>query len=134
MKPIYSLSAGAVVLNDDGEILLIKGPKRGWEFPGGIIERGETIADGIIREVKEESGIVMEITNFCGIYQNLELNVCATCWLGRAVGGRLQTSEESLEVGFYSIEEALEMVKWGNFKERIEKMLSPDQHPFFVAF
>jgi 8-oxo-dGTP pyrophosphatase MutT (NUDIX family) len=45
--PRHSLSAGAVVLNDEGKILLIKGPRRGWEFPGGVIELGETIEDGI---------------------------------------------------------------------------------------
>ncbi len=38
---IYSLSAGAVVLNDQNEILLIQGPDRGWEFPGGIVEPGK---------------------------------------------------------------------------------------------
>ena len=66
-KSIYSISAGAVVLNDQNEILLIQGPDRGWEFPGGIVEPGESAADGIIREVKEESGIEIEIVKFCGI-------------------------------------------------------------------
>jgi 8-oxo-dGTP pyrophosphatase MutT (NUDIX family) len=98
--PRHSLSAGAVVLNDEGKILLIKGPRRGWEFPGGIIELGETIQNGIIREVKEESGIDIEVIKFCGIYQNIKANVCATCWLAKAIGGEPQTSSESLEVGF----------------------------------
>jgi len=34
MMPKHSLSAGAVVLDEHGKILLIKGPQRGWEFPG----------------------------------------------------------------------------------------------------
>jgi 8-oxo-dGTP diphosphatase len=33
------------------EILLIKGPKRGWEMPGGQVEIGESIITGAIREV-----------------------------------------------------------------------------------
>lgn len=48
-SPKHSLSAGVVVLDAEQNILLIKGLRRGWKFPGGTIE------DGIIREVKEES-------------------------------------------------------------------------------
>lgn len=134
MMPKHSLSAGAVVLDEHGKILLIKGPERGWEFPGGVIELGETIEDGIIREVKEESGIDIEVTRFCGIYQNISQHVCATCWLAKAVGGTLQTSSESLEVGFFSLEEVLDMVTWSNFSERILKILNEEEQPFYVAF
>lgn len=133
-SPKHSLSAGAVVLNDEGKILLIKGPLRGWEFPGGIIELGESIQEGIIREVKEESGIDIEVTKFCGIYQNLNVGVCATCWLAKAMGGEMQTSSESLEVGFFTLEEVSKMVTWSNFKERILKMLDEEEHPFCEAF
>ncbi|WP_214765883.1 MULTISPECIES: NUDIX domain-containing protein [unclassified Exiguobacterium] len=134
MMPKHSLSAGAVVLDEHGKILLIKGPERGWEFPGGVIELGETIEDGIIREVKEESGIDIEVTRFCGIYQNISQHVCATCWLAKAVGGTPQTSNESLEVGFFSLEEVLDMVTWSNFSERILKILNEAEQPFYVAF
>ncbi|MBH0229109.1 NUDIX hydrolase [Halobacillus yeomjeoni] len=132
--PKHSLSAGAVVLNDQDEVLLIKGPRRGWEFPGGIVELGETIHDGIIREVKEETGIDIEVVKFCGIYQNTEAGVCATCWLAKAVGGEMETSSESLEVGFFPLEEALKKVTWSNFRERIIKILNEKEHPFYVAF
>lgn len=133
-SPNHSLSAGAVVLNEEGKILLIKGPQRGWEFPGGIIELGETIQEGIIREVKEETGIDIEITKFCGIYQNLNENVCANCWLGKATGGELQTSSESLDVGFFTLEEVMKKVTWSNFLERILKILDEEEHPFCVPF
>ncbi|MCR2823619.1 NUDIX hydrolase [Lederbergia panacisoli] len=133
-SPKHTLSAGAVVFNDEGKILLIRGPRRGWEFPGGIIELGETIQDGIIREVKEETGIDIEIIKFCGIYHNLTSSVCATCWQGKVIGGELQTSSESLEVGFFSIEEALQMVTWSNFKERIIKIVDEGEHPFCISF
>lgn len=56
-SPKHSLSTGAVALDAEQNILLVKRSRRGWEFPGGIIELGGTIEDGIIREVKEEAGI-----------------------------------------------------------------------------
>lgn len=130
----HSVSAGVVVLNDEGNILLIKGPRRGWEPPGGIVELGESIEAAAIREVKEETGIDVEIIKFCGIFQNLKQSVVATGWLGRAVGGELKTSEESLEVGFFTIEQAMEMVTWTNFWERIALSLDESKHPYFVAW
>jgi 8-oxo-dGTP diphosphatase len=132
--PKHIVSAGAVVVDEEGKILLIRGPRRGWEQPGGQVEEGESIQDAVIREVKEETGIDIEVTKFCGIYQNLKSGVCATCWLAKPIGGDIQTSSESLEVGYFPIEEALKMVKWSNFTERIKKSLDHKEHPFFVSF
>jgi mutator protein MutT len=55
----------AVIWNQSGQILIDKRKVGGamgglWEFPGGKIEAGETVADCIIREINEELGI--EIT------------------------------------------------------------------------
>jgi 8-oxo-dGTP diphosphatase len=132
--PKHVVSAGAIVLNNEGKILLILGPRRGWEQPGGNVEEGESIRDAVIREVKEETGIDIEVTKFCGIYQNLRSGTISTCWLARAIGGEIRTSNESLEVGFFSIEEALRMVTWTNFTERIIKCLDEKEHPFYVSF
>lgn len=41
--PKHIVSAAAVVINDQNEILLIKGPRRGWEMPGGQVEVGESL-------------------------------------------------------------------------------------------
>ncbi|PFN05219.1 MULTISPECIES: NUDIX hydrolase [Bacillus cereus group] len=132
--PKHYVSAGVVVVNDEGKILLIRGPCRGWEQPGGQVEEGESIQDAAIREVKEETGIDIHVTRFCGIYQNLSSGVCATCWLAKPIGGKLETSNESLEVEFFTVEEALKMVTWSNFKERIVNSLDEKEHPFFVVF
>lgn len=51
--PKHIVSAATIVLNDKNEILLIKGPKRGWEMPGGQVEEGESIKEAAIRETKE---------------------------------------------------------------------------------
>lgn len=83
--PKHIVSAAAIVLNDKGEILLIKGPRRGWEMPGGQVEEGESIKDAAVRETKEESGIDIEVTKFCGIFQNVKGSICNTLFeIGRA--------------------------------------------------
>jgi len=134
MIPKHFVSAAAIVLNDNREILLIRGPQRGWEMPGGVVEEGETLAEAAIRETKEESGVDIEIIKFCGIFQNVRDSIVNTLFIARPVGGRPIATEESLETGYYPIEVALEMVSWMNFRQRIEYCLDGDSHPFYVEF
>ncbi|WP_458463791.1 NUDIX domain-containing protein, partial [Paenibacillus sp.] len=47
MNPTHFVSVAALVTNDEGQILLINSPWRGWEYPGGLIEPGETFQDAI---------------------------------------------------------------------------------------
>lgn len=132
--PKHVISAAVIIINNHNEILLIKGPRRGWEMPGGQVEEGESLQDAAIRETKEESGINIEIVKFCGIFQNVERSICNTLFLGKAVGGVPTTSPESLEVGFFPINQALEMVTLENFRQRIKYCLDEATHPFCVEF
>ncbi|MGG3915410.1 NUDIX hydrolase [Rossellomorea vietnamensis] len=132
--PKHIVSAATIVINENREILLIKGPRRGWEMPGGQVEEGESLKDAAIRETKEETGIDIEVLAFCGVFQNVKRSICNTLFLAKPVGGVPTTSPESLEVAFFPIDEALKMVTHSNFRERIECCLDKEKHPFFVEF
>lgn len=132
--PKHIVSAATIVINEQKEILLIRGPRRGWEMPGGQVEEGESLKDAAIRETKEESGIDIEILQFCGIFQNVVSSICNTLFLAKPIGGKLTTSPESLEVGYYPIEQALEMVTFSNYRQRIEYCLDKNTHPFYIEF
>ena len=132
--PKHIVSAATVVINERQEILLLKGPKRGWEMPGGQVEEGESLKEAAIRETMEETGIEVEILTFCGIFQNVQRSICNTLFMAKPVGGKLTTSSESLEVGFFPLEEGLEMVNWSNFRQRIEYCLNEACHPFYIEF
>jgi 8-oxo-dGTP diphosphatase len=58
------VAVGAVVLRDDGRVLLVKRarpPNMGtWTLPGGRVEASESLEGAIVREVREESGLVVE--------------------------------------------------------------------------
>jgi 8-oxo-dGTP diphosphatase len=131
--PKHIISAAAVVLNEDNKILLLRGPRRGWEMPGGQVEEGESLSAAAIRETKEETGIDIEVIRFCGIFQNVKGSICNTLFLGRPIGGEFRTSNESLEIGYFSLEETMNMVTWKNFKERIEYCINR-QEPFLIEF
>ncbi len=121
--PVHFVSAAGVVYRDDGRVLLIRSERRGWEYPGGLVEQGEAILDGLKREILEESGIVAEPEAVTGVYQNLALkkgfgplegmtlpttvNLVFRC---RYVSGDATVSEESLEVGWFTPDEAVRMI------------------------
>lgn len=132
--PKHIVSAATIVLNEKQEILLIRGPRRGWEMPGGQVEEGESLKAAAVRETKEETGIDVEVLKFCGIFQNVEGSICNTLFLAKPIGGDFQTSTESLEVGFFPLPEALGMVTWKNFRQRIEYCLDKASHPFYIEF
>ncbi len=52
------------ILMEEGSILLVKqqvSQRRGWSLPGGRLEQGETLAEGLIREFREETGLDVQI-------------------------------------------------------------------------
>ncbi len=56
----FQVTAGAVIFNREGRVLLLKHVFRagsGWGIPGGFLERGEQPADALRREVQEETGL-----------------------------------------------------------------------------
>lgn len=132
--PKHFVSAAAIVLNDRNEILLIRGPERGWEMPGGQVEEGESLSQAAIRETKEEAGVDIEIIRFCGIFQNVEQSICNTLFLAKYIGGEPVPTNESLETAFFPVEEALTMVTFMNFRERIEACLKPSEELAYVEF
>ena len=106
MNPTHLVSVAALVTNDRGEILLVNSPWRGWEYPGGLIEPGETFQEALHREVREEAGVEIEITGFVGICKNVERNIVNIDFTAKYVTGELRTSEESTEVVWATPEEA----------------------------
>lgn len=132
--PKHVVGAEVVVINDDYELLLIKNPKRGWELPGGGVEPGESIRNAAIREVKEETGIDVVLTKFCGVHQNLTFDFCNNIFLAKPVGGQPTTSSESLQVGYYSLEDAYQMIDRNYLIERINHALDEATHPFLLEY
>lgn len=104
--PTHIVSAGGIVEDGQGNILLVKAHDDGWVYPGGITEVGENLIDGVIREVKEESGIDVVVNRMVNVISNTGLHK----WYDgvtdvptkvmfdfacTAVGGELSVSEET---------------------------------------
>ena len=57
--------------NVAGQVLLVRTPRRGWELPGGQVEPGEDLITALEREVREESGCVVEVERLVALYSSV---------------------------------------------------------------
>lgn len=134
MEPNHLVSVAALVTNDRGEILLVNSPWRGWEYPGGLIEPGETFQEALHREVREESGVEIEITGFVGICKNIERNIVNIDFTARYLSGELKTSEESTEVAWVTPEKAFDMITFPLTRKRLQNMLAGREEAVLFCF
>ncbi len=105
----------AVILDEAGRVVLERRSDCGWWcLPAGRLDAGETLAEGAVREAREETGLEVEITGFPGVFSDprrrtvryadngdLRQLVDAVV-LARPIGGRLAASPESLDVGWFA--------------------------------
>ena len=102
------VAVGAIVEDDEGRILLVKHkPEKGgfwqgkWICPGGKLELGETIGDGIKREVKEETGLEVELVKPLPAFDRIvkstdwiDLHVVYIDYVAKVAGGELKADSD----------------------------------------
>ena len=97
-RPI--LGVGAIILHRDRVLLVERGkpPLKGyWSLPGGVLEVGERLEDGVRREVREETGLEVKTRGIVTIFERImhdaagrpEYHYVLVDYLCRATGGTL---------------------------------------------
>ena len=117
IKPIISViirqvnsgpRVGSAVIVMDGENVLLgrraKDPNRGkWVIPGGKIEPFETISDAARRELREETGLEIEVVSQLGVFEIVnppeEHRIIVYSW-GRVTGGELKAASDVSDLKF----------------------------------
>ena len=87
-------------------IILIKrknSPYKGfWALPGGFVEYGETVESAVLREVKEETGLEVDLNKISGVYSDPDRDprghIITICFTAQKTGGNLKADTDALEV------------------------------------
>ena len=145
MMPTHIVAVGGITENDKGQILLVKTHRGHWVFPGGQVENGENLTAALAREIKEESGIEVEVLNLIGISSNTsshkgyngvkhvptKVMMDFTC---RPLGGILSTSEETPESKWVCKDQVLDYIKSPNIVERYMAYINYSGHVTYLEY
>jgi len=128
-------AASAVVVDEHNRIVLQRRTDNGlWALPGGAMDVGESLADTVVREVREETGLQVQPLYVVGVYSDpahvfayddgevrQEYSVCVAC---RVVGGALRVSSESTDVASFAAEEIGALPMHDRIRVRIADFLA----------
>lgn len=146
VMPSHIVAVAGVVVNSEGKLLLVRNRYRGaWEYPGGQVENGENLIEALRREIREESGIEVEVGELFCIASNVaqypgyngvkeiptKVMLDFAC---KPIGGQEQTSDETSEVAWFTLQEAQAMIAAPALKERFAAYLSRDGRPTYLAY
>ena len=130
MQPVVSV--GALIVHE-GKILLVKRarpPSKGkWSIPGGAVELGEEVREALVREVKEECGLDIEVDRLLDVVDNIVVNkeghlrfhYVILDFLARPKGGSLRPADDVLEARWISLEEVEEYDLTKTFRSLFRK-------------
>jgi ADP-ribose pyrophosphatase YjhB (NUDIX family) len=105
--PRHSVSVTGIVFRDDGRVLTIQRSDDGrWVPPGGVLELSETPADGVAREVLEETGIHVKVDQLTGVYKNMVRGIVTLAFRCYATGGMTHPTSEARQVAWLTVDEA----------------------------
>jgi len=90
----------------EGKIVLLKRgvePAMGkWVFPGGYVDRGESVQEAAIRETKEESQMDVKLGPLLNVYSYSRSPNVIVVYTAQVVGGALAAGDESVEAGVFA--------------------------------
>jgi 8-oxo-dGTP diphosphatase len=99
--PRFRIGVFAVV-HRDGRVLLARRRDSGWwNLPGGGLERGETVDEGAVREVLEETELLVAVERLIGVYSKPQAEEVVLTFSCRVIGGSLAETDESTEFGWW---------------------------------
>lgn len=143
--PTHIIAVGGIAVNEKNEILMVKHWRQGWVFPGGMVEVGENLIDGLKREIMEETGVDVEVGEaFCiasntGKYPGYngvkeiptKLMLDFECMV---ISGKPRPSEENSESMFVPKEKALDIITEPAIIERFKAYLEYSGRPFYMEY
>jgi ADP-ribose pyrophosphatase YjhB (NUDIX family) len=132
-KPTHPLPGCDVfVLNADDQLLLVqRSDNKLWALPGGCQELGESPKDCAERECLEETGYIVKTTELLGVfsstkyeyvhYPHKHVQFCHLFFKANLLGGELKTSEETSNIGWFSLNNLPELSDGHDIRIRFAK-------------
>ena len=131
------VAVGTIIQSHSGRIVLVRRaiePGYGkWVFPGGYVDRGETLTSAAMREAREECGLDVRLDALVNLYSYAGRAPVIVVYAATATGGTLCVDDESLEV----LEWDIAAIPWNDLAfrsthEGLRDYLNGSRHPIPV--
>lgn len=137
------VGCSAVIFDDQRRILLTRRSDNGqWCLPGGAMEAGESAEETCVREVFEETGLRVRVTRLVGVYSNRDalveypdgnkVQIVVLNFEAEVTDGEPGLSDETTEIGYFTMDEIEGMDLIGHHKARIRDALKGQARAVFA--
>ncbi|GAC1401217.1 MAG: hypothetical protein NVS4B12_10960 [Ktedonobacteraceae bacterium] len=123
----FRIGVYALIFREQEILLALRRDIDWWNLPGGGLEIGETVEEGVCREVREETGLVVEVDHLVGVYSKPQKQEIVLTFLCRTLGGTLTSTEESRECRYFS-PEAMPANTLPKHRQRVMDVLRNAKH------
>lgn len=94
--PSHRVGTFAIIRDEQGRVLLSRRSDSGWwNLPGGGVEPHESVAEGLVREVREETGLEVVAGRLVGVYSKPQKHEIVLTFECKIVGGTMVASDEA---------------------------------------
>ena len=100
------VAAVVLVCDRDKLVMVRRGvePQMGrWAFPSGYVDRGEVVEHAAVREVKEETGLDVDLDGFIGLYSLEDSPVILAVYSAHVTGGNMQAGHDAQEAAWFAV-------------------------------
>src|SRR4030095_16582126 len=135
------LGCSAAIFDQQGRVLLTKRKDNGqWCLPSGGMDSGESVSEACIREIGEETGLKVRVKRLVGVYSHSDqlavyadgnkAQIVALHFEVEIIGGELGLSNETIDFGYFTLDEIEELEMLGRHKERIIDTVANQKEAF----
>ena len=121
--------AAGVLIAQEGRVLLVRRryePRAGaWCIPAGFMEAGETPEQSAIREVHEETGLIVQLTRLFGVYAGFDdprVRAVLILYVGVATGGELAPGDDAIEADWFSLNDLPEPLAFASHTQALHEL------------
>lgn len=101
----FTIGEFGIIFDDKNRVLLCHRCDYDlWNLPGGGLEAGESPWEGVIREVKEETGFDVEVMKLSGIYSKPDKDEVVFSFICKIIDGHVLLNDEADKIEYFAID------------------------------